>query len=89
MNVNSIFLDPKSLEETNNNYGIVRGSYTGTINNPFTEQYLNKWMLVQELQLRLNNIGSSLVDLPEETDKLPLSIEYRTIKNILDQVRAL
>ena len=90
MQVNSIFLNPKSLEETGGCYGIVTAS-TGTVNiqQSFPEQYLNKFMLVQALQEKLNYAAEAMADLPEEADRTTATVESRVLKSIYEEVKQL
>ena len=90
MNVNSIFLDPKTLEETGGHYGVVSGNMsTMGMQQRFTEQYVNKLELVNEIQQHLNLHAQTLCDLPQEADREPATEVWKAIKYLLDQVKAL
>jgi hypothetical protein len=89
MNVNSIFLDVESLKETNSTYGIA-SSISGAQNySRFTEQYVNKFMLVEELQTRLNAQGQQLCELPPDADRTADTAAWQMLKSILDEIKAL
>jgi hypothetical protein len=89
MNVNSIFLDAVSLQSTSGMYGVV-SSMCGEPNyGRFTEQYVNKVMLVDELQTRLNELGQKLCELPDEADRTVATAEWQTLKSVLEEIRAL
>lgn len=89
MNVNSVFLDVDSLANTGNMYGIVSGM-TGQPNYMrFTEQYVNKAMLVDELQNRLNIQAQVLCELPPDADRTADTAAWQMLKSILDEVKAL
>ena len=89
MNVNSIFLDTESLKETNGAYGIA-SSMSGESNySRFTEQYVNKFMLVDELQTRLNALGQQLCELPADADRTADTAAWQILKLVLDEIKAL
>ena len=90
MNVASIFLDPKSLEETSGYYGLVavqRNSVSSQC--VFTEQYVSKSMLVDELQDRLNAIANAMVQMPPEADLSAITSEWTVVNDILKEVKVL
>jgi hypothetical protein len=89
MQVNSIFLDEESMSATNGNYGIVSNYQNGQPNSRFTIQYLNKFMLVEELQTRLNAIGQTLCELPADADRTANTAAWQMLKSILEEVKAL
>lgn len=90
MSVNSIFLDPYSLEETGGYYGIVAVQMNSVgANGRFTEQYISKQMLVDEIQSLLNLQAEVLCELPEDGDRSAVTAAWQQIKNILDKVKEL
>ena len=89
MQVNSIFLDVESMSGTNGNYGIVSNYQNGMPQSRFTEQYVNKRMLVEELQNRLNTIGQSLCELPSDADRTAETAAWQMLKSILEETKAL
>ena len=90
MNVNSIYLDPKSLEETGGYYGIVANQFSsaGALQR-FTEQYISKQMLVDEIQKLLNQQAQVLCELPEDGDRSASTAAWQQMKYILDEVTGL
>ena len=89
MNVNSIFLDAESLQSTSGSYGVA-SSMNGAPNySRFTEQYVNKFMLVDELQTRLNALGQQLCELPADADRTADTAAWQMLKSVLDEIRAL
>jgi len=89
MNVNSIFLDAESLKETNGTYGVA-SSMSGAPNySRFTEQYVNKFMLVDELQTRLNALGQQLCELPADADRTADTAAWQMLKSVLDEIKTL
>lgn len=89
MNVNSIFLDAESLQSTSGSYGVA-SSMSGTPNySRFTEQYVNKFMLVDELQTRLNALGQQLCELPADADRTADTAVWQMLKSVLDEIKAL
>ena len=90
MNVNSIFLYPESLNATAGAYGVVTAELSlANIQKRFTEQYINKAMLIDELQQQLNQAAQTLCELPEDADHTAETITWKTLNNILQQVRAI
>ena len=83
MNVNSIFLDPKTLQETGGCYGVVYENMpTNLMQQRFTEQYINKQMLVDEIQELLNRQAQFICELPTGAD-------MAMTKQLSDQVKAI
>ena len=89
MQVNSIFLDEQSMIGTNGNYGIVSNYQNGQPNSRFTMQYLNKFMLVEELQTRLNAIGQTLCELPADAVRTADTAAWQMLKSVLDEIKML
>lgn len=90
MNVKSVFLDPKSLEETGGYYGVVSGSLpTVGLQSRFTEQYLDKNMLVYELQDRVNAQAERICELNGDCDQSIEKAVWLALKAVLDEVKAL
>ena len=90
MNVNSIFLDPKSMDETGGYYGVVSGNMpTVGMQSRFTEQYVNKLMLVDEIQQLLNQQAQTLCEIPADADRTVETAVWLSTKQLLDQVKAL
>ncbi len=90
MNVISIFLDEQSMIATNGNYGIVSNfSSAQPQQQRFTEQYVNKRMLVEDLQNKLNFSAENLVSLPDDADRVQATTEWQVLKSILEEVKAL
>ena len=84
MNVVSIFLDEDSMKSTEGVYGIV--SYS---NHNFKEQYINKRMLLEELQKKLNLSAEALCTLPDGADRLGPTIEWQVLKSIFEEINAI
>lgn len=91
MNVNSIFLDPKTLQETGGCYGVVcENMPTDLMQQRFTEQYINKQMLVDEIQELLNQQAQVICELPTGADEATkASAVWLSTKQLLDQVKAI
>ena len=88
MQLNSIYLDPKSLEETNGMYGIV----AQMINMPatqqrFTDQYVSKVMLLDDLQNKLNSIAGDLCNLPEDGDRTAATAEWQILHSLYEEIK--
>lgn len=90
MNVRSIFLDPKSIEETNGCFGIV-AEMMNTVNaqERFTIQYLNKVMLVDEIQRKANEAAQAMAELPADADRVEVTTAWRVLNDLLNEIKAL
>lgn len=90
MNVNSIILAPETLEKTGGNYGVVCGNMPVVgMQLRFTEQYINKQMLVDEIQKLLNQQAQDICSLPTGADSAVESAVWLSTKQLLDQVMEL
>ena len=90
MNVKSIFLDPTSLEETGGYYGLV-----ATLTNPvvgqnrFTDQYISKVLLVEELQERLNYVAQDMMEMPSDADRSGTTEVWKAMNGLLHEIKNL
>ena len=90
MNVNSIFLNSESLIATGGYYGVATTTpATFGANKNFTDQYVNKFMLVDELQNKVNAAAEILAELPADADRTEATTQWRVLKSILDEVKVL
>lgn len=89
MNVNSIFLDADSMQASGGTYGIASTMCGAPNYSRFTEQYVNKFMLVDELQTRLNALGQQLCELPADADRTADTAAWQMLKSVLDEIKAL
>ena len=89
MNVNSIFLDADSMQASGGTYGIASTMCGQPNYSRFTEQYVNKFMLVDELQTRLNALGQQLWELPADADRTADTAAWQMLKSVLDEIKAL
>ena len=90
MNVTSIFLDPKTLDETIGSYGIVSANMnTAAMQQRFTDQYLFKPMLVDELQRKANEAAQQMATLPDDADRVAVTTAWQVYNEILNEVKAL
>ena len=87
MNVTSIFLDPKSLEETMGSYGIV-AQVMNTVGTQqrFTDQYLFKPMLVDEIQRKANEAAQAMAELPPDADRVEVTTAWRVLNDLLNEM---
>lgn len=90
MDVTSIFLDPKSLDETGGYYGVVAG-HMSSVNaqQRFTDQYLFKPMLVEELQNRLNAEAQAMAELPSDANRVAVTERWLLLNELLKEIKAL
>ena len=84
MNVVSIFLDEDSMKATNGAYGIV-----SSFSDNFKEQYINKQMLLEELQKKLNLSAEALCTLPDGADRLGPTIEWQVLKSLFEEIKGI
>jgi hypothetical protein len=89
MVLNSIYLDPKSLEETNGTYGIVAQiTNTSASQQRFTEHYVSKVMLLDNLQNKLNDIAGNLCNMPEDGDRTSATAEWQMLRSVYEEIKA-
>ena len=89
MNVNSIFLDVESLNSTSGSYGVASSMCGAPNYSRFTEQYVNKFMLVDELQTRLLALSQRLCELPDDADRTADTAAWQMLKSVWDEIKAL
>ena len=88
MQLNSIYLDPKSLEETDGTFGIVaQMTNTPAAQQRFTDQYVSKVMLLDDLQNKLNNIANDLCNLPEDGDRTATTAAWQMLRSVYEEIK--
>ena len=85
----SIFLDPQSCANTANQYGLVSTLLDDESQQRFSEQYINKEMLLENLQNRLNQCANDMCNLPEGAELSNVTSAWIMGKSILDEIKIL
>ena len=87
MNVNSIFLDADSMQASGGTYGIASTMCGQPKYSRFTTKYLNKVMLLDEVQNRLNAAAQTMAELPPDADRVAATTAWQVLNELYNDIK--